>query len=118
MTTVGGVLTSTSVTTAIEESQEAIAEDHLLPVIPGQSKCSVPCECSMLLGMGIDEMMKRDMNRDVAAIPPLMSLPGLGPMNAPNEQGRRQGQGRQQPKRSHRQFERMWMGQSIDFVKL
>ena len=68
--------------------------------------------------MGIDESMRKEMNRDLTTIPPsLSSLPGLGQTNNLNEQqgqqGRRQihGGGRQQPKRNQRQFERMWMGE-------
>lgn len=69
-------------------------------------------------GMGIDESMGKEMNRDLATIPPLLSsLPGLGPTNNLNEQGQ-QGKrqihdGRQQPKRNQRPFERMWMGKKL-----
>lgn len=62
--------------------------------------------------MGIDESLRRDMNKDFGAIP--TSLPGLGGTAGSTafDQSKRQGQigGRYQPKRNQRQFERMWMG--------
>jgi hypothetical protein len=65
--------------------------------------------------MGIDESMRKDMNQDLSAIPPLMSLPGLGgSTNTQDDQGRRQG--RQQPKRNQRQFERIWKGNTQDIL--
>uniref|UniRef100_A0A915P571 Uncharacterized protein n=1 Tax=Meloidogyne floridensis TaxID=298350 RepID=A0A915P571_9BILA len=65
--------------------------------------------------LGIDESMRREMNKDFGTILTTTSLPGLGgPTNSSTfDQNKKQGGGqfggRQQPKRNQRQFERMWM---------
>jgi len=70
-------------------------------------------------GLGIDEPMRREMNKDFGTILTTTSLPGLGgPTNSSTfDQNKKQGGGqfggRQQPKRNQRQFERMWMGKGI-----
>uniref|UniRef100_A0A1I8B9Z6 WD_REPEATS_REGION domain-containing protein n=1 Tax=Meloidogyne hapla TaxID=6305 RepID=A0A1I8B9Z6_MELHA len=99
MTTVGGLFSSSSVHNFDDEREPVpitTDEDLSAPQIPG---------------LGIDEPMRREMNKDFGTI--LTSLPGLGgPTNSSSfDQNKKQGQfgGRQQPKRNQRQFERMWM---------
>nr|CAD2161696.1 unnamed protein product [Meloidogyne enterolobii] len=104
MTTVGGLFSSSSVHNFDDEREP-------IPITTEEDLNALP----QIPGLGIDEPMRREMNKDFGTILTATSLPGLGgPTNSSTfDQNKKQGGGqfggRQQPKRNQRQFERMWM---------
>ncbi|CAK5029023.1 unnamed protein product [Meloidogyne enterolobii] len=104
MTTVGGLFSSSSVHNFDDEREP-------IPITAEEDLNATP----QIPGLGIDEPMRREMNKDFGTILAATSLPGLGgPTNSSTfDQNKKQGGGqfggRQQPKRNQRQFERMWM---------